>query len=210
MPSAKTFESMAEKSESRVEFALKLHQDMTHKRTAGQKEYRAFDEACKPLTERNLLGPLLAQFPYSFHAKEENEDYLRRLRDRLPGRDVVVELRNGKWVSQDTFELLKELDFGYCCVDEPPIKGLLPPMAVATSKIGYVRFHGRNGAKWYDHDRPEERYDYRYSKDELAQWVPRIKKLASLCDRVYCFTNNHFQSKAVESAQLLIQLLQPG
>ena len=207
MPAARTLESMARKSSEKVEFVLKLHADMTHQRTADPGAYRDFVEACVPLTERGLLGGLLAQFPFSFHLTEDNADYLRRVRDRLPDQNLVVEFRNAKWVRQETFAMLKELQFGFCCVDEPQIKGLMPPVSVATSDTGYVRFHGRNQVHWYHQERPEQRYDYRYSKAELAQWIPKIKSLAALTTKIFCFTNNHYQSKAVDSAQILMELL---
>lgn len=207
MPTAKSLEKMAMRADGKVEFVLKLHSEMTHTRSADSQSYRQFTDACKPLEEREVMGTLLAQFPYSFHKKAANEDYLKRLRENLPDKDIVVELRNAKWVGQGTFSLLKELNFGYCCVDEPDVKGLMPNLAVATSRTGYVRFHGRNSDKWYEHDRAEERYDYRYSKEELEPWVPKILRLAKMADKVYCFTNNHYQSKSVDSAQLLIKLL---
>lgn len=209
MPAARTLESMADKSEGNVEFVLKLHGDMTHKRSAGTNDYRDFLSACRPLADRGLLGALLAQFPYSFHATETNANYLKKMREHLPDQNVVVELRNAKWIRQDTFSLLRELDFGFCCVDAPQIRGLPPPVAVGTSRTGYVRFHGRNRAQWYEHERPEQRYDYRYDRRELAEWVPKIRSLMDITHKVYCFTNNHFQSKAVESAQILLDLLQP-
>ncbi len=208
MPTEKVLGDMVEKSGGKIEFVLKLHQEMTHSRSAGEKEFNQFRNALAPLVQAGSLGPLLAQFPYSFHATEKNGDYLRTLKDHLFNEKVVVELRNSKWVRQKTFDLLKELDFGYCCVDEPKIKGLMPDLTVATSKIGYVRFHGRNREKWYNHQRPEERYDYRYCKEELEPWAGKIRKLAALTNKVYCFHNNHYQSKSTESAQLLMKLLQ--
>lgn len=207
MPSEKSIEGMVNNSEGKVEFVLKLHQDMTHNRSAGSEHYKEFLNAVRPMSEAGVFGAFLAQFPYSFHPTQKNTDYIKRLRDFLPEDDVVVELRNSKWVKQSTFELLKNHNLGYCCVDEPKIKGLMPDIAVATSKTGYVRFHGRNAAKWYDHDKPAERYDYRYSKEELEPWVGRIKRLAAMSNKVYCFHNNHYQSKAVDSAQLLLELL---
>lgn len=210
MPTAKSLEKMAKRVAGKVEFVLKLHSDMTHSRTADSGSFRDFTDACKPLEERGVMGALLAQFPYSFHKTAVNEDYLHRLKEMLPNKDIVVELRNVQWIKQDTFSLLKEMDFGYCCVDEPNIKGLMPNLAVATSQMGYVRFHGRNHEKWYNNDRPEERYDYRYSKEELESWVPKIIRLADMTRKVYCFANNHYQSKSVDSAQLLIDLLKKG
>ena len=207
MPTEKVMSGMLKKSDGKVEFVLKLHQDMTHTRSSKKEDYQYFQQAVAPLEQNGVLGSFLAQFPYSFHPTKENENYLRKLRDFLPDNDVVVELRNSGWVKQSTFDLLKEVDFGFCCVDEPRITGLMPALAVATSKTGYVRFHGRNKEKWYKHDRPEERYDYRYTRQELEPWADKIKKLAKLTSKVYCFHNNHYQSKAVESAQLLIDLI---
>jgi uncharacterized protein YecE (DUF72 family) len=206
-PAARTTEAMVAKSGGQVHFAVKLHGSMTHERTAGVDDYRRFWEACEPMRAAAVFGALLAQFPYSFHATPENRDYLRRLRDHLPDADLVVEMRNARWVTQETFELCKELRFGWCNVDEPRLPGLMPVTAVATSPVGYVRFHGRNAAKWYRHEHAEERYNYLYNEDELREWVPRIRELNELTDRTYVFANNHFEGKAVKNAQMLMALL---
>ncbi len=207
MPTARTMAGLADKSEGRVNFVVKLHGAMTHERTAAPEDYRAFLEACAPLCEQNHLGALLAQFPFSFHCNEANRDYLKNLRERLGESDVVVEMRNARWLKQETFELLKDLRFGWCNVDEPQLKGLLPPTAVATSDIGYVRFHGRNAQKWFQHKHAYERYNYLYTQDELAEWTPKIKMLENLTKRTYAFTNNHFEAKAVTNALMLLDLL---
>ena len=49
----------------------------------------------------------------------------------------------------------------------------MPPVAVATGPVAYVRFHGRNAAKWYNHQEAWERYNYTYSTDELQEWAPK-------------------------------------
>ena len=92
-------------------------------------------------------------------------------------------------------------------MDEPRLKGLLPPVAVATSPIGYVRLHGRNREKWWQHDNPSERYDYLYPEAELREWVPKIHALEKITDKVYVFMNNHPQGKAVQNAKHLQHLL---
>ncbi|HJO06441.1 MAG TPA: hypothetical protein QGG37_03770, partial [Chloroflexota bacterium] len=38
---------------------------------------------------------------------------------------------------------------GFCCVDEPQLKGNMPPFTAATGPVGYVRFHGRNANDWW-------------------------------------------------------------
>jgi uncharacterized protein YecE (DUF72 family) len=149
---------------------------------------------------------VLAQFPQSFHQTEENRGYLKRLADRF-GPPFVVELRHADWASPPLLDWLGRIGAGFCCVDEPDLKGLMPPVADATAKPGYVRFHGRNAQKWYVHDRAEERYDYRYDDRELGAWVPKILELERKAGDVLVFFNNHFQGKAVDAAKALERLL---
>jgi uncharacterized protein YecE (DUF72 family) len=207
VPTAQTLERMAEKSGGRVEFVVKANQEMTHVREDNAQVFEAFNNALIPLTERKLLGCVLAQFPYSFHHTQKNIDYLKYVKEHMGVIPIVVEFRNRKWINEATFILLKEMGCGFCCVDEPQLKGLLPPVAVVTSEIGYVRFHGRNRAKWWKHDDPAERYDYLYSEDELQRWLPKIRALEKHSKKVYVFTNNHRNGKAVQNAKQLNMML---
>jgi uncharacterized protein YecE (DUF72 family) len=77
---------------------------------------------------------------------------------------------------------------------------------VATSDIGYIRFHGRNRSKWYTGD-SKERYDYLYSEDELQGWLPKIRKLAGQTEKIFIFFNNHRKGQAVINARMMIGLL---
>src|SRR5947209_15871083 len=145
---------------------------MMHAEEPQPEVFAAFRAALEPLQESGCLGCVLGQFPWSFRNTPENRDALRRFREELDAIPGVVEFRNSGWAQEETFVLLRELGLGYCCVDEPGLKGLMPRVAVATSPIGYVRFHGRNAAKWWHHEHAFERYDYLYTEDELAEWVP--------------------------------------
>ncbi len=203
VPTAQSLERMAEQSENSVMFVVKANQAMTHDRQDNTRVFSDFLDALTPLKERQVLGGVLAQFPYSFHKTPANIEYVKRMKELMKAVPVVVEFRNTQWIKQATFSLLKELDIGFCCVDEPQLKGLLPPLAVATSDIGYVRFHGRNREKWWNHDNQAERYDYTYTEDELRAWVPRIKTLEHCSRRVFVFMNNHRHGQAVNNAKLL-------
>jgi uncharacterized protein YecE (DUF72 family) len=97
---------------------------------------------------------------------------------------------------------------GFCCVDEPRLKGLLPPTAEATAPGAYVRFHGRNAAKWWQHEQAYERYDYTYSKAELEEWTPQIRKLNDLAEVTFVFANNHYRAQGIETARQLKLLLE--
>ena len=146
-------------------------------------------------------------FPWSFKATPPNRHVLEQFRAALLELPMVVEFRNSGWVSEETFALLRDLEMGFCCVDEPRLKGLMPPVVRATSPIGYVRFHGRNAAKWWQHEQAYERYDYLYTEDELAEWVPKIRELSEETERTYLFFNNHYEGKAGQNAQMLARLL---
>jgi len=92
-------------------------------------------------------------------------------------------------------------------VDEPRLKGLLPPVAVATAPVAYVRFHGRNAAKWYNHEQAWERYNYTYSPAELAEWEPKLRELDAAAELTLVYFNNHYVGQAVRGARDLGQLL---
>ena len=207
LPTAQSLARMLEKSGGQVEFTIKANKGMTHERKNNRQIFLDFRKALQPLLQAGKCGCVLAQFPYSFHATQENLDYLKAFKEWMQDVPLVVEFRNQKWIKQDNFSLLKELDYGFCCVDEPALRGLLPPLAVATSQIGYIRFHGRNRDKWWQHDDPAERYEYLYTDAELQEWVPKIQALEGITDKVYVFMNNHPKGKAVQNATRLQQLL---
>ena len=207
IPTAQTLARMLEKSGGQIDFVVKAHKSMTHERKDNRQTFFDFHEALHPLIEAEKCGCVLAQFPYSFHATQENLDYLKIFKEWMKEVPLVVEFRNRQWIKQANFDLLRELDCGFCCVDEPALKGLLPQLAVATSQTGYVRFHGRNREKWWRHNDPAERYEYVYSDAELQEWVPKIHALDRITETVYVFMNNHPQGKAVQNAKRLQQLL---
>jgi len=206
MPEPRRLAAMAERTAGRVSFSVKAHRSMTHERTAGETEHRAFAEALAPLREAGVLAAVLAQFPHSFSQCEENRTYLARLADRL-ARPLVFEPRDAAWAAEPVLEWLARIGVALCCVDEPALPGLMPPLARATAAPAYVRFHGRNAAKWYRHDAAHERYDWRYSAAELAEWVPRVRDLEAGAGKVLVFFNNHFQAKAVDAARLFMEML---
>ncbi len=88
------------------------------------------------------------------------------------------------------------------------MKGLLPPIAQATSQVAYVRFHGRNAAKWWQHQQAWERYDYSYSDDELREWLPKLRQLDAEAPLTLVYANNHFRGQSVQTVEQLGRLLQ--
>ncbi len=203
IPSPKTLEAMARKAGDQMTFSVKAHGDMTHRRENFQTAAPAFREAIRVLEDRRALGCILAQFPYSFWNNTANREHLLRLREALAGVPLVVEFRNASWVTPPLFAFLREQGMGFCCVDEPDLPKLPPKIVEATSDIGYVRFHGRAAAKWWEHTEAAERYDYIYHEAELQEWVPKIRTLADKTGTIFIFFNNHPRGKAAANAYML-------
>ena len=207
MPNAHTLAAMADRTGPDFQFIIKANSAMTHEREAGPGDFAQFADALQPLQEADKLGCVLAQFPYSFHANSVNVDYLRRFRELMPALPVVIEFRNAKWVTKKTFEFLRGLDFGFCCVDQPRFDSLVPPVAEVTSDVAYLRFHGRNYDKWFKHDEAWERYDYLYSEAELGEWIEKVADMAQQAETVYVVFNNHYQGQAVQNALQFTEML---
>jgi uncharacterized protein YecE (DUF72 family) len=205
VPDPRTTQGWARKTPDSFLFSVKAFQGLTHERE--QPDFAGFVAAVQPLVQAGKLACILAQFPYSFHPTPANRDYLKQLRDGLSDLPAVVEFREAGWLNQETFDLLRSLRLGFCSVDEPRLKGLMPPVAIATGPVAYVRFHGRNAAKWYNHQEAWERYNYTYSIDELREWAPQIRQLDAAAELTLVYFNNHYAGQAVRGARDLGQLL---
>jgi uncharacterized protein YecE (DUF72 family) len=210
VPTAATLAALSSKTPPGFLFAIKANRGMTHEREDSAAVTARFCEALHPWVEQGCLGCVLAQFPSRFQCTPQNVDALRALRDQLGDLPTVIEFRHVTWVSGRIFGLLRDLGLGICCVDQPRLPTLLPAFAVATSDIAYVRLHGRNAAKWWDHTEAWERYDYRYSREELEPWAAKVQELAANARLTLVYANNHWLGQAIDTARQLKLLLAPG
>ena len=71
--------------------------------------------------------------------------------------------------------------------------------------IGYVRFHSRNGVKWYGS--AAERYDYNYAEAKLLEWVPMLQQIAKRARRLFIFFNNCHLGQAASNAQAMMKIV---
>lgn len=205
VPVRKTVAGWADRTPPEFTFSVKAHRSLTHERSGA--DCAEFLEGIQPLVESGKLACVLAQFPHSFHPSAGSRQYLESLKEGFGDTPVVIEFRDRAWVTEDTFELLQRLNFGYCAVDEPRLRGLMPPVARATGPVSYVRLHGRNAEKWWNHEHAWERYDYSYSESELSEWVPRILELESEASPVLIYANNHYRGQSLEAIRKLRKLL---
>lgn len=208
IPNAWTLQRMAAKVPEGFLFTVKAFRGITHEREDPGALIDEFTGSLRPLVDAGKFACVLLQFPHSFHATGANRIYLSRLSERLGEVPAVVEFRSREWISDRTFDDLRRLGLGFCCVDQPRFRNLVPPVAVATGPVAYVRFHGRNSEKWWQHEEAWERYDYTYTDEELGEWVPKIRELDAEAPLTLVYMNNHWRGQAVGTARQLRFLME--
>jgi uncharacterized protein YecE (DUF72 family) len=209
IPNAAVLARMEEKTPAGFEFVIKANQEMTHAVSREEALYASFREAIRPIVEAGKFRGIIAQFPWSFKPTPEARGHLEFLRDKMGDCPLFVEFRNAAWITEETFDSLRARQIGYCSVDEPPLRGLVPPVARVTTDTGYVRLHGRNAKNWWQGSRGGggDRYDYLYSEEELRGWVAKIKEMTRAAARTYVFFNNCHAGQAARNATLMKELL---
>jgi len=214
------------------EFAVKLYQKFTHPRMFEERVARSlrastasaeqdavealakptagdvdeFKRGIDPLAASGKLGPLLAQFPASFKRTSRTEDYLSILLETFARYPVAVELRHSSWSDAfgDTLTLLNAFGAAWVQIDEPKFRFSIRQNYLPNVKgFYYMRLHGRNAAKWWRHDKSEDRYDYLYSDDELKEFTETASAARELVKKAYLYTNNHFSAKSVANAAMI-------
>ncbi len=195
-------------------FTAKLWRRFTHEREEAwsEEDVGQVRAALDPLQEAGRLGAVLLQFPWSFRRTEENREWLEDLTSTFSNYPLVLEVRHSSWNEPEFFRELTERGIGFVNIDQPLFKNSIKPTAVATAAVGYIRVHGRNYKDWFRNQaRPEERYDYLYSAEELGPWAERAKQLAAepATEDVYVVTNNHYRGKGIANA-LMLQALVEG
>jgi uncharacterized protein YecE (DUF72 family) len=109
-----------------------------------------------------------------------------------------------------TLDFLRRRGLVYVSVDEPQdTPASVPPVAEVTDEdLAVVRFHGRKPGVW---TKPGvgtvERFGYLYTKEELAEWLPRLRAVAARTRRVHVLMNNCRDHFAVQNAKELAAML---
>ena len=196
-------------------FHVKAHASMTHHEEAEpERAFAEFRASLEPLELSGKLRGILLQYHPRFVKSPEATEELSRVRALLDPLVPLVEFRHRSWLEEDeredTFALLERHGLAYVSVDAPPTRAsnVVPPVAAATHRAAYVRFHGRNVKTWnIKAEKSSERFNWMYAAEELAEWVPRLERLASEADEVYALFNNNRDDFAPRSAMLLRGLL---
>lgn len=241
MPEAPMTRRWAERTPAGFLFAVKLFQKFTHPdmylaRVPGEAWHPSladldlFRAGVGPLADAGKLGPVLVQFPTSFHAGPEAAEYITWLVEALRDYDVAVEVRYRGWfegeagddlvarlaaagaalAATDSPETAPEKDVGWLFqnqnLENPNKSGHLGselPRKSHPTSFSYVRMHGRNAAAWWHHAAAEDRYNYLYSPAELRPVGEALQRASAAGRRAFAFMNNHYSAKAVANAAIL-------
>lgn len=194
LPSVAVAASWVRRTPKGFRFAAKFPQTITHERrlVGAEEELRQFLTVLHPLREAKKFAAALLQLPPSLKFEPGT---VRAFYESLPADlPVAVEFREPSWLVSESFELLREFRLAYVIVDEPH----LPIRLETTAPFAYVRWHGHGTNVWYD---------YTYSAEELAAWVPRVREVAAKVETVYGFFNNHFRGDAAANCTTLADQL---
>lgn len=159
-------------------------------------------DSIEPLRESAKLGSLLFQFPGYFRPGTKSPAYLAYIKEKLPRDIIAVEFRHSSWFrdpetgedrTEQTLQFLEENGFAYVAVDEPQgLSSSVPPIFAATHpRYAIVRFHGRKVKTWEQNVKPSEKFDWYYSDEELAPWIPPIMGASGEGREVHAMVNTN-------------------
>ncbi len=181
-------------------FTAKLNREFTHLRTPSLASTRSMLEFLKPLREAGRLGPVLAQFPWSYRPDRAALRYLETLQRALTPYSLAVEVRHGAWQRDGNLQRIVDAGMIVVGVDQPMVGDSLDASWLDDTPSSYFRLHGRNATAWFDRQAGRDaRYDYHYSSNELDEWARRIESIHAT-GSTFVITNNHFRGQAVANA----------
>jgi uncharacterized protein YecE (DUF72 family) len=177
--------------------------------------FELFREGVAPLAHAGKLGYVLFQLAPWVRYSDRALEYLASLRRRLPDWAIAVEFRNATWVPDRAEEVLPFLAqhglifVALDCPWQPYIPGVTAP------QWAVLRLHGRNVTGWVDQlagkePTVAEKYDYRYSPEELREIAGRVRAYDRQVRRVAVTFNNNREDYPVVNALDLKRLLGLG
>jgi uncharacterized protein YecE (DUF72 family) len=216
LPAPETAQKWAERTPPGFVFHVKASGEMTgHREAEREVAFREFRDALAPLERSGKLRGVLLQYHPRVVKSQAALEELVAARDLLDPLVPLVEFRHRSWLEEDervgTLDFLERNGLAYVSVDAPRTRAsnVVPPIAAATHPVAYVRFHGRNWKTWNIRGARTsgERFDWRYSEEELTEWIEPLASLAGEAEEVYALFNNNRYDYAPTGAQTLRRLL---
>ena len=216
LPDPGVTRNWAQRTPDEFVFHVKAHASMTwHQGEPTDEAFAEFRASIKPLELSGTLRGILLQYHPRFTKSPEALAELERAPERLAPLVPLVEFRHRSWMEPDerasTLEFLERNGLAYVSLDTPMTRAsnVVARHAVATHRVAYVRFHGRNEKTWnIKAEKSSDRFNWMYSEEELEEWVPKLGRLAEDADEVYAMFNNNRDDFAPRSAVLMRGLLE--
>ncbi len=200
---------LSEKENMKV--ITKLWQTLTHELELTEANIHTFLYGIEPFFEYQGFMGVLAQFPYRFHATEQNLAYIRTLCESLHHIRVFCEFRHVSWLKARVIHELQTIpNCEWVTIDHPRAGySSMPFSARIFHEWGYLRLHGRNRSAWF-HDKAgrNERYNYFYSTAELKNIWKRFASVLTRARGGLVIANNHFAGKGLANILTLKALVQ--
>ena len=176
--------------------------------------WRRFIDALAPLKSAGKLGAVHFQVAPWLLCNREGLAHVRHCVDVMEGHLLAVEFRNKSWFDgnnlEKTIAFERELGVAHTIVDAPQGFSNTVPCVwdVTTPKLALLRLHGRNRDAWnVKSDASSSRFNYRYSRDELAAMVPEIRHVAAQADATHVLFNTNYEDQGQVHARLMRELL---
>ena len=188
LPQEKTMEGWAAQAPEDFVYALKLGQFGSHRMKLRDAASWLPNHLDRVERLGRSLGPTLVQLPPRWKRDAARlDEFLSVAPEHLRW---AVEMREGSWLDEEVYEVLRRHGAALCIHD------LLPdhPWAL-TADWTYVRFHGPRAL--------ERKYWGRYGPDNLAPAVERLDAWLAEGRDVYAFFNNDHEANAVHDAAWL-------
>jgi uncharacterized protein YecE (DUF72 family) len=183
MPKESVLTSWAGKVPDDFVFALKAPQVITHmKQLRNVFEQTEYLFRSLSVLDRKL-GPILFQFPKSFHAdRPALEDFL----PLIPGTaSCAFDFRSSTWLEGGILDLLRERGCSWCIedTDENPVEKM-----ISTAPWGYLRLRRSD-----------------YTDADLSQWAERV--LSQKWESAFVFFKHEDEAKGPEIAMRFHELI---
>ncbi len=188
----------AERTPEGFRFALKVPRDVTHEAgsTDVHKVLDPFLSSLEPLRSRGKLGPVVLQFPPSFHAAS-GKARLDLLLGAIPREyALAVELRHRSWWTDSTRSALEGRRAALVWSVVPETR----PPAWVTGDFLYARFIGDRALTQFDRIQ-------RDARPEIVSMKDLLENEGRAVDTVFAFANNHFMGFGPGTAAVISEVL---
>ena len=167
-------------------FTAAVPRRFTQDREIEPGEVARFQDGLMPLFEAGRLGCAVMQFPWAFRFTRENREFVIRLRRALHAFPLAAQMRHESWLADEAVGVFLDYHIGFVNSDRPATARAMPPTALLTTAVGYVRLEGRA----WDSSRKAPRRDYLYRVAELEEWSARIGRIGPLSSATYVVLAN--------------------